>query len=185
MDTYQNTVKSFLPSDTGFKDRLRALRIERGLTQRQLADLIKSTNNTVSNWEKGVSRPSMAVLESISRALEVCPISLLGDYSDQQIQEMRLKPSENLTALEKAILLFSEDIPGLPGEQVSFFAHGEGEFYGGYTKLNHSGRVLAISYILGLLQVPAFLDGDAGDVVVPLEAVRKKLARENTLRSRR
>jgi transcriptional regulator with XRE-family HTH domain len=40
-----------------FGDRLRALRLERGMTQREMAVRCDVTVATVSNWETGRARP--------------------------------------------------------------------------------------------------------------------------------
>ncbi len=50
---------------------LRRLRLERGYTQKQLAEEIQKTVLTVSNWENGRSLPSISQLEMIAQALDV------------------------------------------------------------------------------------------------------------------
>ena len=43
-----------------FKDRLKQLRIEKGLTQQELADLIRAGNlTTISSWERGANFPKV------------------------------------------------------------------------------------------------------------------------------
>jgi transcriptional regulator with XRE-family HTH domain len=56
-------------------ERIRERREELGMrTQRELADLIPSdtvTNQTVSNWERGVNQPSPRYLRELAEALQV------------------------------------------------------------------------------------------------------------------
>ena len=57
--------------------RIRKYREERGLNQKELAELIGVSNSRVSNWEQGVNRPDADILADICRALEVSPSELL------------------------------------------------------------------------------------------------------------
>lgn len=57
--------------------RIRKYREDRGLNQKQLADLIGVSNSRISNWEKGVNRPDADILAGLCRALNVSPSDLL------------------------------------------------------------------------------------------------------------
>ena len=48
--------------------RIRKYREERGLSQKQLAELIGVKNNRVSNWEQGLNRPDADILAALCRA---------------------------------------------------------------------------------------------------------------------
>lgn len=54
-------------------DRIRDARKAAGLTQRQLAEKIKVSNTSISNWEKGVSRPDPDTIQYLCWALNVQP----------------------------------------------------------------------------------------------------------------
>ena len=56
---------------------LKALRLERGLSQEQLADEIGIHRTYASDLERGTRNPSILVLERIAIALEVTPGELL------------------------------------------------------------------------------------------------------------
>lgn len=45
-----------------FSENLRELRLGKKLTQKQLADLLKVDQRTISAWEKGVCEPSFSML---------------------------------------------------------------------------------------------------------------------------
>lgn len=61
-----------------FGERLRQLRKERKLTQKQLAELIGVKNGVISFYELGDRTPSPAVLRKLALALHVTTDYLLG-----------------------------------------------------------------------------------------------------------
>lgn len=63
----------------GWGDRLRTLRLERGWTQNHLAEMLGVSRNSVNRWEMGDRRPSMKMLEKLSRIFKVTIHSLLHD----------------------------------------------------------------------------------------------------------
>ena len=79
-----------------FKDRLKEVRVLRGLKQRDLAEKIGGiTGNTISNYEKGVSSPSVDIMKKIFDVLEVTPNYMFqdsfntSDYNEQlSLQEI-------------------------------------------------------------------------------------------------
>ena len=54
-----------------FGTRLKLLRVERGLTQEQLADATDLTIESISNMERGIFGPRFDNLEKIAAALEL------------------------------------------------------------------------------------------------------------------
>jgi transcriptional regulator with XRE-family HTH domain len=54
-----------------FKDKLKALRSERKLSQQALADAIHISRSAVAKWENGFGLPSQDALESLIRFLDV------------------------------------------------------------------------------------------------------------------
>ena len=75
--------------------RIRRYREERGLSQKQLAELIGVKNSRVSNWEQGLNRPDADILAALCRALQVSPSELL---------DVRLVDDE-LNAQERKIIM--------------------------------------------------------------------------------
>lgn len=59
-------------------EKLRLLRREAGLTQRQVADAVGVTYRTYQNYEAGASRPSGGVAMRLAAALGVSTDTLLG-----------------------------------------------------------------------------------------------------------
>ena len=62
-----------------FENILKELRIERRLTQKQLADQLGVKRYNVSDWENGRSEPDIARLISIARFFDVSVDYLVGN----------------------------------------------------------------------------------------------------------
>ena len=54
-----------------FGDRIRNARKAAGLTQRQLADRLGVSNTSISNWEKGLSRPDADMIQKLCSVLHL------------------------------------------------------------------------------------------------------------------
>lgn len=59
-------------------EKIKDLRIERGLSQKQLADKIGVATNTVSQYESGKSKTSIDVLANLAVELDTTTDYLLG-----------------------------------------------------------------------------------------------------------
>jgi transcriptional regulator with XRE-family HTH domain len=58
---------------------IRRLRLERGLTQEELAARIRITRNYVGMVERQENSPTVAMLERIAKALGIDPVRLLDE----------------------------------------------------------------------------------------------------------
>ena len=81
--------------------KIRSYRSARGLSQKELAELINVSSSRLSNWEKGINRPDVDQLECICKVLQVSPNDLLeidpksdnlSDLEHKIIMEYRNKP---------------------------------------------------------------------------------------------
>lgn len=61
-----------------FALRLKEARALAGLTQKQLAQLINSTDDSIYSWEKGRSQPNMEMLRLLCKVLNVSSDYLIG-----------------------------------------------------------------------------------------------------------
>jgi transcriptional regulator with XRE-family HTH domain len=68
-----------------FASRLRAVRVERGLTQEQLAELIGKTTEHISFLERAERSPSFEVILDITRALGIPAAALLDDQGSNTV----------------------------------------------------------------------------------------------------
>lgn len=61
-----------------FHENLKTLRIEKGMSQRFLADQLHVTRQTISKWERGLSVPDADMLIALSEMFEVSVSTLLN-----------------------------------------------------------------------------------------------------------
>ena len=61
-----------------FKERLKELRIEQGLSQQELGKMINMSKMAISQWESGHSEPSISQLIFLSELFEVSVDYLIG-----------------------------------------------------------------------------------------------------------
>ena len=63
----------------GLGETIKALRIEKGLTQPQLAKMVGVSNGMISIWENNVNEPKASYIKALAAALDVCVSVLLGE----------------------------------------------------------------------------------------------------------
>ncbi len=87
--------------------RLRAVREAKRLTQQQLADLLGKSIETISNFERGKTLPSLVTLEQMARVLKVS----MGEFFDNKRIVESPSRSGSAGRLEIAVsLLPAEDV---------------------------------------------------------------------------
>ena len=59
-------------------NRIKRLRKELGISQKELAERIGVSNSRISNWEQGINRPDADILSKLCSALQTSPSLLLG-----------------------------------------------------------------------------------------------------------
>ncbi len=86
--------------------KISAIRKERGLTQKALAEKLHVSDKTVSKWETGTHFPDIAILEDLAAALEISVVELLGlenASSEEMIAEVASISMEEKNAIVKEI----------------------------------------------------------------------------------
>ena len=73
--------------------RLKRLRTSRGLTQKELADSLHVTFQTVSKWENDENEPDIATLKRIAKLYGISLDYLLGDEDDKLVKVVDKNPS--------------------------------------------------------------------------------------------
>lgn len=63
----------------GLGETIKSLRIEKGLTQPQLAKLVGVSNGMISIWENNINEPKASYLKALAVALDVSIAVLLGE----------------------------------------------------------------------------------------------------------
>ncbi len=85
------------------KEILRALRIENGLTQKELAKILNSTDKNIWNYEKGLATPPVEILIAYANYFEVTVDFLIGRTDDFGIRTAA-PLGDGITEKEKALL---------------------------------------------------------------------------------
>jgi transcriptional regulator with XRE-family HTH domain len=60
------------------KNRIKELRKEKGLTQKQLAELVNKSVTGLASWEQGLSEPSVNDIRTLCKIFDVSADYLLG-----------------------------------------------------------------------------------------------------------
>ena len=110
-----------------FAERLRRLRVEKGITQQKLAAMMYIDRSTVARWENGLRVPDLVLLPRLAQCLGVDVSSLIpGGILSQQTLAVVIVDDEppilagGLNTLSKA--LPGAEITGFtkPGEALTF-----------------------------------------------------------------
>lgn len=89
----------------GFSVKLKAMRSNRNLTQKQLAEQLGVAKSVVSYYESGERYPSYDVLVRIARIFHVTTDYLLGIEHDRVLDVSGLSDDE-IAALERIVDVF-------------------------------------------------------------------------------
>ena len=92
--------------------RLKELRLEKGLSQSELAIEIETTQRNVSNWENGNSEPDIQMILKMSKFFEVNVDYFLGDTGEPDrnvenafTEQTLIETVKNLPLAKKRALL--------------------------------------------------------------------------------
>ncbi len=85
---------------THFADNLRKIRKEKGLTQKELADLLGVSKRTIINYESQDSAPSDRILEKIVTTLDISLEEILG-YLRNEDFEKKIELLQQLNFMEE------------------------------------------------------------------------------------
>lgn len=73
---------------------IKELRKEKGMTQKQLAELLHITDRAVSKWERGLCAPDISLLEPLAKALDVSIVELIeGERSTETVYVNEIEES--------------------------------------------------------------------------------------------
>ena len=105
------------PPDVG--SQLTALREQRGLSMRALAELCNLSPNTISLIERGTTSPSVSTLHQLASALKV-PITAFFQGSDEAVQVIHSRPGQRPFSGSGCVLMESLG-SGLDGQTLEPF----------------------------------------------------------------
>lgn len=105
-----------------FGQRIRSLRLEKNLSQQQLAEQIYVSRKTVGNWESGYRLPDITMIARLARCLGVEVNDLIGELDGQGCPACVIAVCEDANALDNCIRLLRDT---LPEAKVRGFLNGE------------------------------------------------------------
>ena len=111
----------------GFPERLKALRLEVNLTQKEAAEKIGISQQAYADWEKGKKNPTQERLSILADLFNVSTDYLLGHSDNRTIEEDELSEVEmlfratslDMTEEEKAI--FKQELLDFMKERKRLF----------------------------------------------------------------
>lgn len=84
----------------GFSQILKEMRLEKGFTQKQLAQKLNLSSNIVCEWEKGRCEPSIDTLKKLSLLFECSIDHLVNDENSSFITQIFSLPNIEQTLLD-------------------------------------------------------------------------------------
>ena len=94
-----------------FSQKIKNFRLDRNLTQKQLAEMLHLTPNNICEWEKGRSYPSFDVLIKLADLMEVSTDYLLGREADDEKIFTPDTPAPTLPSIERELLTDFRKLP--------------------------------------------------------------------------
>lgn len=137
---------------------IRKYRIEKGLSQRELGELVGMTQQQIAQYENGKRKPKLETLDKLAKALGVKPGQL---YFDEYIEYKHYTHPESLRDMvekkkkiaididRQALMKAIDKVPGAgntPLEQLT----------AAFTKLNEKGQEKAASYVEDLTKISEY-----------------------------
>lgn len=95
-----------------FGERIRSLRIERNLTQQELADRLFVSRKTIGNWESGSCLPDISTLSALAGILGVQTYELLDEmYTDGDGSPIIIVVEKERIILKSFVQLIGSALP--------------------------------------------------------------------------
>lgn len=139
------------------KNRLKQQRLDAGLTQSELAQMLSVKQNTYSNWERGTIRPNIDCLNVLSRIYGVSIDYLIG-RSDTPYDIPRPAPSTDHSVWIPIVGRIAAGLPTEAIEDIPSTADLD-EWEEIDAKMARSGEYIALR-IRGKSMEPRFVEGD-------------------------
>ncbi len=91
--------------------KLKKLRMDKNLTQKDLADQLHVTFQTISKWENDENEPDIATLKELAKLYECSLDSLLSEEDEQSIEETKEEeaPKEPIQEVTKTVIIHQNE----------------------------------------------------------------------------
>lgn len=136
-----------------FKENLKAIRTDRGITQKSLGESLGVTPVTIGNWERGVRQPSLELLIQLASTLRTSTDELLGRPAFDTDSDM----GQAIDSLVRKYKILDEHGKKL----VDTICTME------YERVNHSAKV--VNFPAGGRYIPRYMSPPAAGFGAPLE----------------
>lgn len=147
--------KTTLLNIQSFADTIKKLRLEKGLSQPELAELMVVSRSTISMWELGSRLPDIGMLERLSKCLGVDIQILLDSILGKSNEQISIVVVENVPALLDGSCAMIQEV--IPSALINGFQSGP----------------VAISFCKKNTVDIAFLDIELDEYMNGLELARK------------
>lgn len=91
-----------------FPQRLKSLRLEKKLTQQNMADFLGITRQGYAKYEKGMSEPDNKTLDKLANYFNVSTDFLLGRTNKKELNENVIVAGQKVTLSPEELQLFEE-----------------------------------------------------------------------------
>lgn len=92
-----------MPADELIGQKIKELRIKRGMSQEQLANAISISKSSISEWESCKRAPRMSTLRKIAKALGVDVWEIVGFSDGVVIDDMHEEPNDDPWTLREEL----------------------------------------------------------------------------------
>ena len=92
--------------------KLKKLRMDKNLTQKDLADQLHVTFQTISKWENDENEPDITTLKELAKLYECSIDYLLSEEEEQPVEEIRIEepPKEDVQEATKTIIIHQKEL---------------------------------------------------------------------------
>lgn len=103
-------MKNYINQSDDFGNRLKRIRLEKGLTQVQLGQLASLTNVQVTRYENSITKPTHSSIKKLSNALGILYEELAGEVFeptfnieelDAVYEKLKQLPEEDIKVMKK------------------------------------------------------------------------------------
>ena len=92
--------------------KLKKLRMDKNLTQKDLAEELHVTFQTISKWENDENEPDIATLKELAKLYECSIDYLLSEEEEQPVEEINIEesPKEDVQEVTKTIIIHQKEL---------------------------------------------------------------------------
>ena len=138
----------------GIGERIKMVRVEKGMTQKQLGDLCGMADSAIRRYESGRGNPTQKTLQRIADALDIHILDLLGagEHLDKYQATARFPNGDTMT-MENVREVYNQ----VPAEtQQEFLKMLREALLDAYDRLNIRGQQKALERIQELTEIPKY-----------------------------